>query len=174
MWLVAQELLAQLEDTKALREVKALQTFFELLNTDQSRAFYGLKHVQAACGRGAVEELLVTDALFRSLDEATRRSYVDLVEEAKAQGANVHVFSSLHVSGEALQEVCGAVGCVAVAVAAWLCGCVAAWLCGVSVSMPVAVLVWLWLCLCGASASAFVAVCLCGHSRGNDCAAARR
>ena len=123
MWLVAQELLAQLEDTKALREVKALQTFFELLNTDQSRAFYGLKHVQAACGRGAVEELLVTDALFRSLDEATRRSYVDLVEEAKAQGANVHVFSSLHVSGEALQEVCGAVGCVAVAVAAWLCGC---------------------------------------------------
>ena len=48
MWLVAQELLAQLEDTKALREVKALQTFFELLNTDQSRAFYGLKHVQAA------------------------------------------------------------------------------------------------------------------------------
>ena len=153
MWLVAQELLAQLEDTKALREVKALQTFFELLNTDQSRAFYGLKHVQAACGRGAVEELLVTDALFRSLDEATRRSYVDLVEEAKAQGANVHVFSSLHVSGEALQEVCGAVGCVV-----WLCGCgcvsvsvwcVCAYACG-CVGVAMAVSVW---CVC---------VCVCG------------
>lgn len=160
MWLVAQELLAQLEDTKALREVKALQTFFELLNTDQSRAFYGLKHVQAACGRGAVEELLVTDALFRSLDEATRRSYVDLVEEAKAQGANVHVFSSLHVSGEALQEVCGAVGCV---VWLWLRGCV-------SVSVW-CVCVDVCGCVCVAKAAAMT-VQLHGHETDFACALA--
>ena len=38
-----QELLTQLADTKALKEVAALQHFFELLNTDMSRAFYGFK-----------------------------------------------------------------------------------------------------------------------------------
>ena len=71
------------------------------------------QHVVAACERGAVETLLVTDALFRADEEATRRAYVKLVEDAKAQGADVHVFSSLHVSGEALQQVgVGSVACV--------------------------------------------------------------
>ena len=61
--------------------------------------------MSAACERGAVDTLLVTDSLFRSLEEGTRRAYVDLVEAAREQGATVHVFSSLHVSGEALEQV---------------------------------------------------------------------
>lgn len=36
-----QDVLAKLKDTKAVQEVKALETFFELMHSDPERAFYG-------------------------------------------------------------------------------------------------------------------------------------
>ena len=37
---------------------------------------------------------------FRNADVETRKKYVQLVESVKANGGKVHVFSSMHVSGE--------------------------------------------------------------------------
>ena len=42
----------------------------------------------------------MTDALFRSCDLKTRKSYVALVESVRDNGGMVHVFSALHVSGK--------------------------------------------------------------------------
>ena len=44
--------------------------------------------------------LSCADSLFRSTDLAERKKYVQLVEDVKAYGGNVRIFSSLHVSGE--------------------------------------------------------------------------
>lgn len=55
----------------------------------------------------AVEELLVTDKLFKSADVNERRIYVQLVESVRKHGGKVYVFSSLHVSGEQLQQYTG-------------------------------------------------------------------
>lgn len=57
-------------------------------------------HVRACFDKGAIDCLLVTDSLFRSSDIATRKSYVFLVDGVRAQGGNVYIFSSLHVSGQ--------------------------------------------------------------------------
>lgn len=94
-------------DTKAVEDVKALETFFNMLHTDQSRAYYGYKHVVAANANSAIETLMLTDELFRSQDIATRRKYVDLVESVRANGGIVRLFSSLHVSGEKLGQISG-------------------------------------------------------------------
>ncbi|KAG2175789.1 hypothetical protein INT44_000267 [Umbelopsis vinacea] len=91
---------AKLADTKAAREVAALDKFYVMLNNDPDRAFYGFKHVVKANERGAIGTLMVTDALFRSADIATRRKYIELVEGVRASGGQVLVFSTLHVSGE--------------------------------------------------------------------------
>ena len=40
------------------------------------------------------------DSLFRSTDLAERKKYVQLVEDVKGYGGTVHIFSSLHTSGE--------------------------------------------------------------------------
>ena len=53
----------------------------------------------------AIDTLLLTDALFRSLDMATRAQWVSVVEEVRGSGGTVHIFSSMHVSGEQLQQV---------------------------------------------------------------------
>ncbi|MFH4975740.1 hypothetical protein AB6A40_002449 [Gnathostoma spinigerum] len=96
-----------LTDTKAQGEVKALNTFFDLMANEPARAFYGYKHVTLANEQLAIETLLVSDSLFRSKNVDERKKYVALVESVKAQGANVLIFSSLHVSGEQLSLLSG-------------------------------------------------------------------
>ncbi|KAF1320372.1 Mrna surveillance protein pelota, partial [Globisporangium splendens] len=94
-------------DTKAVEDVKCLETFFNMLHTDQDRAYYSYKHVMAANANMAIETLMITDELFRSQDIATRRKYVDLVESVRDNGGTVRLFSSLHVSGEKLGQISG-------------------------------------------------------------------
>lgn len=98
---------SKLADTKASGEVKALDTFYAMLQTEPDRAFYGLKQIQEASEALAVETLLISDELFRSSDVKKRRVYVDLVESIRESGGEVKVFSSLHVSGEQLNQLTG-------------------------------------------------------------------
>ncbi|RHY12227.1 hypothetical protein DYB35_008784 [Aphanomyces astaci] len=104
---IVQKVKVQLEDTKAAGDVKCLDTFFEMLHTDQDRAYYGYNHVVRANDQNAVETLLIADSLFRSQDVQTRRKYVTLVEKVRENGGVVRVFSSLHVSGEKLGQLSG-------------------------------------------------------------------
>ncbi|KAL7680898.1 putative 50S ribosomal protein L30e [Plasmopara halstedii] len=94
-------------DTKAVEDVKCLEQFFNMLHIDQDRAYYGYKHVIRANSNMAIETLMISDALFRSQDIATRRKYVEIVESVRDNGGTVRLFSSMHVSGEKLGQVSG-------------------------------------------------------------------
>jgi protein pelota len=101
------ELQSRLSTTKAVAEIKALSDFHDMLANDHDRAFYGPSHVFPAVENGAVQTLLITDELFRALEVATRRRFVALVEDVKAQGGEVFVFSTQHVSGTQLSNMSG-------------------------------------------------------------------
>ena len=45
--------------------MKALDNFYQILQSDPDRAYYGVKHVEKANEVLAVETLLVSDELFR-------------------------------------------------------------------------------------------------------------
>lgn len=51
---------SRIKDTKAAREVGALQDFYAMLTADSSRAFYGPGHVLAAAELGAIQTLLIS------------------------------------------------------------------------------------------------------------------
>lgn len=55
----------KIADTKAAGEVKALETFYNVLQTEPSKAFYGKKHIERANEAQAIETLLISDNLFR-------------------------------------------------------------------------------------------------------------
>jgi protein pelota len=55
----------------------------------------------------AIDSLLITDELFRNSDVKTRKNYVKLVESVRENGGQVYIFSSMHVSGQQLQQVSG-------------------------------------------------------------------
>uniref|UniRef100_A0A8C9RY21 Protein pelota homolog n=1 Tax=Scleropages formosus TaxID=113540 RepID=A0A8C9RY21_SCLFO len=92
---------------QAAGEVKALEDFYKMLQHEPDRAFYGLAHVEKANEAMAIDILLISDELFRHQDVATRSRYVQLVDSVKDNGGTVRIFSSLHVSGEQLNQLSG-------------------------------------------------------------------
>lgn len=56
---------SRISDTKAASEVRALELFYTILQTDPERAFYGKKQVERANESQAIETLLISDKLFR-------------------------------------------------------------------------------------------------------------
>ncbi|XP_008800974.1 protein PELOTA 1 isoform X1 [Phoenix dactylifera] len=103
----APSVMTLIKDTKAAQEVRALKDFFNMLSNDTARACYGPKHVEVAHERMAVQTLLITDSLFKNSDISTRQKYIKLVESVKDSGGAVHIFSSMHVSGEQLAQLTG-------------------------------------------------------------------
>jgi len=98
---------AQMTETKVAKEVDVLNKFMRMMDTDPDKAYYGYDHVSKANEQLAIDSLLVTDELFRASDVKTRKKYVQLVESVRENGGQVFVFSSMHVSGQQLQQVSG-------------------------------------------------------------------
>jgi len=109
--LSSQAVTSKLSDTKFARETQLMERFFELMRNDDARAWYGPKECEAAVERGAVGKgggvLLISNALFRSQNIATRQRWVKLVDEVKEQGGEVRVLSSMHESGKRLEGLGG-------------------------------------------------------------------
>jgi protein pelota len=106
------EVLANLKDTKYARETGLMDSFFTLMRKDDGRACYGPREVETAVEKGAVGRgggvLLISNALFRSQDVATRRRWVRLVDRVReVEGGEVRVLSSDHESGRRLEGLGG-------------------------------------------------------------------
>ncbi|KAL4241896.1 Protein DOM34 [Abortiporus biennis] len=101
------EIASQLKETKFAREGIMLDKFFKMLGSDEMRAWYGPDHVALAVERGAVGTLLISDNLFRASDAATRKKYVGMVEDVQQKGGEVLIFSSMHESGQQLNQLTG-------------------------------------------------------------------
>jgi protein pelota len=97
----------KLSDTKYAKEVASLDLFYKTLSMDPAKAFYGYEYVVKAGEYGAIDMLLVSDALFRSSDVQERKVYIQLVDQVKQMGGKVLLFSSLHTSGEQLTQLTG-------------------------------------------------------------------
>ncbi|KAJ9519807.1 hypothetical protein QJQ45_013499 [Haematococcus lacustris] len=98
---------SQVKNTMASREVEALKAFMAMLSSDSARAFYGPGHVFAANDMGAIQTLLISDSLFRINNVQKRKRYVGLVDAVKDGGGEALIFSSMHVSGEQLNQLSG-------------------------------------------------------------------
>ncbi|KAK0490823.1 eRF1 domain 1-domain-containing protein [Armillaria novae-zelandiae] len=101
------EIVSQLKETKFAREGIVLDKFFKMLGSDEMRAWYGSDHVSLAADRGAIGTLLISDELFRASIPETRKKYVALVEAVQQKGGEVVIFSSMHESGQQLNQLTG-------------------------------------------------------------------
>jgi protein pelota len=99
--------MAQMTETKVAREVEILNKFMRMMENCPDKAYYGYDHVAKAHEELAIDSLLVTDELFRNTNVKKRKQYVKLVESVRENGGTVFIFSSMHVSGQQLQQVSG-------------------------------------------------------------------
>ena len=93
-------LVHRLNNTKAMSEVKSLDAFYAMQNSDPTRASYGIKHIEAANEADAIDTLLIADSLLRSTNLSERKRYVKIVENVRAKNGQVKIFSTMHISGE--------------------------------------------------------------------------
>lgn len=100
----------KLEDTKAVQEVKVWNKFQDLLSTEPNKAVYGLRDVETANYYEAISCLMLSDMLFRSNNLALRKKYSQLLAGVKKYGAEVRIFSSMHSSGQQLNQLTGIAG----------------------------------------------------------------
>ncbi|KAH9853551.1 eRF1 domain 1-domain-containing protein [Lenzites betulinus] len=101
------EIATQMKETKFAREGMMLDRFFKMLASDEMRAWYGPDHVALAADRGAIGTLLISDELFRASDAAQRKRFVGIVEDVGSKGGEVLIFSSMHESGQQLNQLTG-------------------------------------------------------------------
>ncbi|KAL4435560.1 hypothetical protein ABPG74_020336 [Tetrahymena malaccensis] len=97
----------QLKDTKAIKEVKALDDFYKVMSKDPDMVCYGQKHVFKAYEDNAIQTLLLSDSLFRIKDLNQRKRFNHLIDDTKKKGIDSLIFSSLHSSGEKLNNLTG-------------------------------------------------------------------
>ena len=96
-----------LEDTKAVKEVKKLEEFYEVFMKDSSLAVFGENEVKFAFDNNAIKSLLITDGLLRSKNFILRKKMSKFVEEIKQQGAEIFMFNETHESGARLKDITG-------------------------------------------------------------------
>ncbi|KAI6085525.1 hypothetical protein F4821DRAFT_148156 [Hypoxylon rubiginosum] len=109
--LKSSEVMATMKDMKFSKETRFMDDFFDKLKKDDGRAWYGTAPVEKAVREGAVGRgggvLLVNNSLFRSMDIATRRRYVAMVDKVKEDGGESRILSSDHESGQRLDALGG-------------------------------------------------------------------
>ncbi|KAI9219899.1 pelota [Blastocladiella britannica] len=98
---------ARLADTKFAIETRALDQFHAMLMSDPDRAFYGTDHVIRAVELGAVATLMISDKLFRSADVKLRKRFIWVVNQVRRSGGTALIYSSMHVTGEQLNNLTG-------------------------------------------------------------------
>jgi hypothetical protein len=99
------QVVSRIANTKAAQHLKALEECLKRLSNTPEMACYGPKEVKKAFEMGAIDTMMVSDALFRNSSVQVRREYVNLVSEVKNSGSTAYVFSSGHVTGQKLKDL---------------------------------------------------------------------
>ena len=90
-------------------ETRYIETFIERLGKDNGLFTYGLKETMDAAERGAVEHLLVTDLKMRVIGSKNKESIGDLFLMVEKNRGQIHIVSTLHPSGEQIQNYGGVI-----------------------------------------------------------------
>ena len=97
-----------IKDTKCIDDCVVMDRFNEILGTDYDKIFFGLKSFNIAYEKNAIDTLIVTDGYLRKMPPLTRRDLCTKIKNLKP--TEVCQFSSLHTTGEKIDEFGGICG----------------------------------------------------------------
>eukprot|EP01065_Artemidia_motanka_P037915 TRINITY_DN46806_c0_g1_i1.p1 TRINITY_DN46806_c0_g1~~TRINITY_DN46806_c0_g1_i1.p1 ORF type:complete len:415 (+),score=92.66 TRINITY_DN46806_c0_g1_i1:67-1311(+) len=105
--LASPEVAPRLANTKAADHLRLQEECLKLMREDEDRVTYGRLPVFAAAGESVIRKLLILDSRFRPRAVEERRKWVKLVEDVEGDSGEVHIFSSMHETGEWLKSIGG-------------------------------------------------------------------
>ncbi|MHA1713952.1 MAG: mRNA surveillance protein pelota [Candidatus Ranarchaeia archaeon] len=99
--------LNRISELDILANTKKVELVLEHIAKDTGLAVYGEKEVHDAIRRGAVKELLISEANLRLANPKTRKQVEAIVRLAEQLGAQVHFISPLYPAGKQLESLGG-------------------------------------------------------------------
>lgn len=101
---------ALIKDTKCIDDVSVMERFNEIKGTQPDKLFFGYKSFDIAYKNFAIDTLIVTDGYIRKLSALERKDLSDKIKDLKVNKIKVCQFSSLHFTGEKIDEFGGICG----------------------------------------------------------------
>ncbi|MEM2338205.1 MAG: mRNA surveillance protein pelota [Candidatus Bathyarchaeia archaeon] len=92
---------------RIIEETEAIEEILKRLGKNEKTVAYGLKDVHKANDLGAVELLVLTDALLRESSDVERLSLEQLMKNVEAKGGKILVVSTEHEAGAKLTAIGG-------------------------------------------------------------------
>jgi protein pelota len=108
--LIKPEIKRLIKDTKCIDDVSVMERFNEILGTDMDKVFFGHKAFDIAFEKKAIDTLIITDGYLRKIPASVRKDLSAKIKELKTYTVEVCQFSSLHPTGEKIDEFGGIVG----------------------------------------------------------------
>jgi protein pelota len=101
------EILSQIKNTKAAEDINVMEKFNEILYKDMDRIVFGIKAVEKANEKEAIETLIVSDDYLRKIAPSKRKELTNIINKIKSYGADVVKMSSMHYTGEKINSFGG-------------------------------------------------------------------
>ena len=107
--LAKKEIKSLIKDVKCVDDVTVMERFNEILGTEMDKIFFGHKPFLIAYEKKSIDTLIFTDGYLRKLSGKERKDLSQKIKDLKNK-AEVCQFSSLHTTGEKIDEFGGIVG----------------------------------------------------------------
>jgi protein pelota len=101
------EILSQIKNTKAAEDINVMEKFNEMLYKDMDRIVFGIKAVEKANEKEAIETLIVSDDYLRKIAPSKRKELTSILNKIKGYGGDVVKMSSMHYTGEKINSFGG-------------------------------------------------------------------
>jgi protein pelota len=101
------EILSQIKNTKAADDINVMEKFNEILYKDMDRIVFGIKAVEKANEKEAIETLIVSDDYLRKISPSKRKELTNIFNKIKSYGGEVVKMSSMHYTGEKINSFGG-------------------------------------------------------------------
>jgi len=94
-------------DHKISQDTKYMEDFVERLGKNNGLYSYGMKETSEAAELGAVEHLMVTDIIMRTICATDKQGLEDLFSKVEKGAGEIHIISTMHPAGEQLDKFGG-------------------------------------------------------------------
>ncbi len=101
------EIMSQIKNTKAADDINIMEKFNEILYKDMDRIVFGVKAVEKANEKEAIENLIVSDDYLRKIAPSKRKDLTSILNKVKSYGGDVVKMSSMHYTGEKINSFGG-------------------------------------------------------------------
>jgi len=96
-----------MKDSRILEETKLVDEFFTRLGRESKDVAYGREEVQSAAAAGAIQDLLVTDELMRTINMNQAEDLSELLKLVETNRGKITVISTLHDAGRRIKGMGG-------------------------------------------------------------------